>query len=522
MQQSTIKAYFRSFSLLEKIIATILFYTIIISGIFIIHNIYLQNTKLINVPGGVYSEGTIGTVDYIDPINARTPIEKEIAHLVFRGLLRYNPLTEDFEPDIARSWLVSDDGLTYTFTLKDSVKFHNDQPITADDIIGTFKLADHKPFTDIKITKISDSEITFTIPQKDAFFLKNFTLGIVPTSLLSTDDPWASLRSESFSRKPIGSGVFSVSEIIKKPQENIIILNSTLKSRTQKLLIHVYQDLDTLKANLKYLNGIRSVPAEIREELITQGWQAHDLYVPRYTVLFFNTNAQGPTSLANFRLALKYAINKEKLVTIVPHTQVMNFPLSSFDSQIISYNKERAASLLFDTGWGVYDGDTKKLRRNKDQTPLVLDLITTEDIDFLRAAKEIKRQFEELGITINTKAMPFEEIQKTVLDTHNYQLLLLGQDIGLDADFRYYLHSTQVNSPGLNISQYKSAEADVILSKIAESSDKTERDDLLKQLKDLINKDIPMVFLFRSFDVYASAPNTFVSFPEKIISEFFL
>src|SRR5690349_24992594 len=53
---------------------------------------------------------------------------------IFDGLMDYKPGTTELEPDLAKEYTVSDDGLTYTFKLRDGIKFHNGRPVTSADV----------------------------------------------------------------------------------------------------------------------------------------------------------------------------------------------------------------------------------------------------------------------------------------------------------------------------------------------------------------------------------------------------
>src|SRR5687767_6387898 len=53
---------------------------------------------------------------------------------IFDGLMNYKPGTTELEPDLAESYSVSDDGLTYTFKLRDGLKFHNGRAVTPADV----------------------------------------------------------------------------------------------------------------------------------------------------------------------------------------------------------------------------------------------------------------------------------------------------------------------------------------------------------------------------------------------------
>src|SRR3954447_9855454 len=60
---------------------------------------------------------------------------------IFDGLMDYKPGTTELEPDLAQSYTVSDDGLTYTFKLRDGVKFHNGRTMTSADVKYSFERA---------------------------------------------------------------------------------------------------------------------------------------------------------------------------------------------------------------------------------------------------------------------------------------------------------------------------------------------------------------------------------------------
>lgn len=77
-----------------------------------------------------------------------------LTHL-YDGLVRFNPLDglQSIIPSLATSWEVSDDGLTYTFTLREGVTFHDGAPFTADDVVATFSRAIAPPEGIISVMK---------------------------------------------------------------------------------------------------------------------------------------------------------------------------------------------------------------------------------------------------------------------------------------------------------------------------------------------------------------------------------
>ena len=76
--------------------------------------------------------------DSLDPYQMVAAGTREVFFNVYEGLVKPT-VNGDFEPAVAQSWEVSDDGLTHTFTLRDGVKFHNGADVTVDDVLYSFE-----------------------------------------------------------------------------------------------------------------------------------------------------------------------------------------------------------------------------------------------------------------------------------------------------------------------------------------------------------------------------------------------
>src|SRR3990167_1171015 len=89
-------------------------------------------------PGGLYTEGLIGSFTNANPLYANSTADTAVSRLVFSGLLKYdreNKLTGD----LAEGWQVSPDGKRYTVTLRQGVRWHDGRPFTADDVVFTYR-----------------------------------------------------------------------------------------------------------------------------------------------------------------------------------------------------------------------------------------------------------------------------------------------------------------------------------------------------------------------------------------------
>lgn len=94
----------------------------------------------------VYRSAFEGDVPSLDPIQIGDTQSHDVAHNIYNGLVRYRPeitgpdqKLSDLVPDLAESWTISDDGKTYTFKLKQNVKFHNGRPFVAQDVVNSYK-----------------------------------------------------------------------------------------------------------------------------------------------------------------------------------------------------------------------------------------------------------------------------------------------------------------------------------------------------------------------------------------------
>ena len=129
----------------ERRLINIIALIIVINIIFL--GFYNYNQRIVSVPaeGGSYTEGLVGTPQFINPaLTGANDVDKDLTRLIYDGLLkRNNDLT--IEPNLAYKYEVSEDQKEYTFYIKDNVLWHDKQKLTAQDVAFTI---------DIKNTRI--------------------------------------------------------------------------------------------------------------------------------------------------------------------------------------------------------------------------------------------------------------------------------------------------------------------------------------------------------------------------------
>ena len=121
--------------------------------------------------GGTYVEGVAGVPQYLNPVIAATDVDQDVARLAFSGLTRYDQAGA-IVPDLASNFHTESDGRIWTFDIRDDAKWHDGQPVTADDVVFTVKLLQDRgyvgPYSDafrgVTVDRIAPRTVRFTLP----------------------------------------------------------------------------------------------------------------------------------------------------------------------------------------------------------------------------------------------------------------------------------------------------------------------------------------------------------------------
>jgi peptide/nickel transport system substrate-binding protein len=170
-------------------------------------------------PAVTYREGVVGHPGSINPLTASTQVDRDLVALLFRGLVRAGP-NGTLLPDLARSWAVSADSLTYTFTMRSDARWEDGQPVTAADVVFTVNLAQDPDYDGplggswdgITATAVSTDVVRFTLPTPLGGFLRQTLLPILPQHLLA-QTAVTDLATSDFSGQPIGDGPYRIAEM---------------------------------------------------------------------------------------------------------------------------------------------------------------------------------------------------------------------------------------------------------------------------------------------------------------------
>ena len=110
----------------------------ILSLLFLFYRTFVAHTSNVPVKGGEYTEGLIGSIEYLNPVlNQNNDVDRDISKLIFSGLFKIN-INGELENDLVRDYSISDDKTVYTFNLKDDIYFHDGVSMNTDDVEFTF------------------------------------------------------------------------------------------------------------------------------------------------------------------------------------------------------------------------------------------------------------------------------------------------------------------------------------------------------------------------------------------------
>lgn len=521
----------RGFTISEKLFFYFLCIIFISSGLIILNDVNNLVSTQVPTNGGFLKEGIIGSPRFVNPVLAVSDVDNDLTELIYSGLIKSGP-ENSLVNDIAQSYEISPDGLTYTFILKDDVYFHDGVKVTTDDVEftinkiqdSTIKSPKRPGFYDVKIEKVNSKKIKFILKKPYSPFLENLTVGILPKHL------WDDLNSDQFSLsqynvEPIGSGPYKVTKMENLKKNMLIIptyyeLNAFDKYTTGKpfieqLIISFYKDEKTLidAYTNKDIESINSIsPEKITDIKLQKNSEIKVSPLPRVFAVFFNQNQSEALVYKEVRQALNLAVDRNKIVNDVlynygkklygpiPADLIENQSKNSIEDGDIS----AATSLLTKAGW-IKSSSTGIMSKKISKTKTVLLSITISTLnsaDLVKTAELIKNDWEKIGAKVEIKQFDFGDLQQNIIRPRKFEALLYGEVVGKDMDFFAFWHSSQRNDPGLNITMYANTKVDKLLEDARKTLDTSSRIDKYKSFSDEIQKDVPAVFLYSPEFIY--------------------
>lgn len=547
-------------SVQEKLIIKICLLLVAIGLIYLGTIFFNNHIQLLPKSGGTYTEGVVGYPQTINPLyDVNRDVDSDLGSLIYSSLFTYN---EDGQliGDLASSWQQVD-SKTYLVNLKPNVSWQSGENLTADDIIFTINLLKDPDYDSplqqnlvaVNVSKISDTQLKFTLQEPYAGFLNLLTFGIMPQSIWQNVSPEEATLTE-LNIEPIGSGRYKFSSFIKNKNGDIkeyhLVKNDNYygqKPYITNLVFKFYPDYNSLIAALNdnAVDGISYLPLDQKNNLLAQNsLNFHILDLPEESAIFFNQSHDSALTVSETRQALALAIDKNTIVN-----QVFNGTYHVIDSPILPtsfayndklnhyvYDPVSAMAKLDQAGWNkieVSDNEkassspviraisnyasstqtnTQGLWRYKQDKKGKVSLLTIRlsVVDGSQAenvADLVKNYWDAVGVQTVINPISSSNIQNTVIASRGYDAILYSEIVGADPDLYAFWHSSQANNNGngFNLADYQNKTADQFLEDARVTSDQKVRAAKYKAFQELMVSDIPAIFLYSHTYTYVQS-----------------
>lgn len=434
------------------------------------------------------------TPDTLDPDKSGTAVTGLIMRWVGDTMVAVNPYTLKVVPDLATSWKVSKNGLTYVFTLRKGVTFQDGTPFNARAMAYSLERAQRlghsagallQPVKSIKVLGAYSLQIVLKTPY--APFL---TAGLANPDLMAISPTAVKKEGASFASKPVGTGPLEVSQYIAGKSvtltrnPNYHWAPSFYKNRGpvrfQKLV------LEFLPNNTTVVNGLLS--GELQGGGILASSLNRFQNNPQFKLykslgqglnLYITMNFKNPAlDILNVRKAINLAINRHDIIKLalqgygVPAYGPLPPTIFGFDKNTRKYgyhsNPAEAKRLLAQAGFKMVNGVMTKGAMKLEFTFDVGNFPT-----WVTASQVIQQELAKVGIQVKINTLDFAS-DLSDLEKGDADLGLMGYTYD-DPDVLYlFLHSSQIGT-GLNMSYYKSRTLDRLLTAGRETTNQAAR-----------------------------------------------
>ncbi len=401
--------------------------------------------------------------------------------MIFRGLMKTDV---DCQPqcDIATDYEISDDLLTYTFNIRDDVKFHDGTTLTADDVVFTISsILDENVNSSIrsdfllvdKVEKLSDTSLSITLKEPFPALLDKLTVGIVPEHCFEGQD----INTADFNANPVGCGPYKLVSLEAGTKCTMTRFDDYYGDKAQiENIIYLYlPDYNTRALQLKNneIDFTFVEPSQIKELEADENLNVYVIGSADYRCVMYNFQVCDLFEDVRVRQALNYATDSQAVVDAIAHGygQPAYSPLqkNKFNCEDVvryDYDPEKAAALLKEAGWTDTDGDGIL---DKDGEKLSFTLTAPVDDEVrVNIGTYLSSEWKKLGVDCTLSALGWDAI-----DIAKCESFLLGWGSPFDADNDTYRLFTTGSAD--NYGFYSNAEVDKALTDARTKTEDTDR-----------------------------------------------
>ena len=458
-----------------------------------------------------YREGVLGRAVSVNPLAARTQADRDLMALVFEGLVARGP-DGSVVPGLASRWTTDPSGKSWTFTLRPDARWHDGEPVTADDVVYTVNALRDPGYTgpgagswsEITATAVDDRTVRFDLATPLGGFLELATQPIAPAHLLR-DVPIDGLADDPFGRAPVGSGPFVLTELdddhaVLEPAASVQLgepeaepsparipddpLGTTTPTKRPsvpepaiaRMEFRFFDDATSLETAFRDgdLDAVSGLPPADAAALASSA-SARELRYPGTTLtsVILNLRPSHPELRdPAVRLALLQALDRTAMVDEAFGSQatVADSPIPptswAFDataSAPVAANETAAAAALKKAGWTKVGGQLRPPGAKGPYTLEVLSPDATMNPALHAVAEKVASNWSALGLATSVvEADPATPMAQR-LQSGEFAAAVVDISIGHDPDLYPLLASSQTQTGGLNVAGVQDATLDGLL-----------------------------------------------------------
>ncbi|MBO7739035.1 MAG: ABC transporter substrate-binding protein [Oscillospiraceae bacterium] len=425
--------------------------------------------------------------DSLDPHTMAVAGTREVLFNVFEGLVK--PDTDgNLIPAVASDYVIGENADTFTFTLREGVKFHDGSEVTVGDVVYSIsRVAGFETgvplvstFSAVEsVEAIDDKTVVVKTYEPYLEFLAFLNCAIIPEGNVPAEDGL------------IGTGPFKF--VSRKAQENIIIEKFDdywgEKAYLDKVTFKVIENGDTLVMSLK--SGAVDVCAHLTSTQIAgleTDFNVLDGSMNLVQALFLN-NAYEPLQDIRVRQALNYAVDRQMILDFV----------SDGKGYIVGSNMYPAFAKYYEDLTGLYPYNPEKAKSLLTEAgyPNGFDFVITVPSNYpfhVDTAQVIAEQLKAVGINCTIDTVEWGTWYDEVYKGRNYHGTIIGFDAS-DAMTAQSLLARYESTHSKNMNNYVSQRYDEVYNAALNATDEAEQVELYKQAQRILAEDASNVYL---------------------------
>ena len=449
---------------------------------------------------GSVTVGIAQDLDSLDPHKAIAAGTSEVLFNVFEGLVKASPDGEVI-PAVASDYTISDDKTVYTFELREGVKFHNGEAVTAEDVVYSLERCagsenDGTPlitaFSNVaEITATDDTHVTVTLKEPNLEFIFSMTAAIIP----------AGYGDES-STAPIGTGPFKF--VSYTPQDSFVMEKFDeywgTPAYLDEVTFRIITSTETLVMSLKSgaLDMVIHLPNTVANQ-VEGDFTIHQDTMKLVQALYLNNDVE-PLDDVRVRQAIYYAVDVQEIIDFVCDGAGVATGTSMYPAYTKYFMPELAEA---------YQQDLEKARQLLTEAgyPDGFDLTITAPGNYeqhVQTAEVLEQQLGQIGINVNIETVEWETWVSDVYRGRDYMSTVCGVAAS-DMTAREML-VRYVSDSSTNFINFRNEEYDNAVNSAMASIDDEEQTALYKEAETILNEEAASIWIQDLCDLVVTIP----------------